>query len=44
MVGAALVRRLATEDCTVLTVPRSELDLTERAACIAGWLTIARMR
>lgn len=37
MVGAALVRRLATEDCTVLTVPRSELDLTERAA-VHRWM------
>lgn len=31
MVGSALVRRLAQEDCTVLTVSRTELDLTERA-------------
>jgi GDP-L-fucose synthase len=31
MVGAALVRRLATEDCTVLTVDRTELDLTGRS-------------
>lgn len=37
MVGAALVRRLATENCTVLTVPRSELDLTERAA-VHRWM------
>jgi GDP-L-fucose synthase len=27
MVGAALVRRLAREDCTVLTAPRAEIDL-----------------
>ena len=37
MVGAALVRRLATENCTVLTVPRSELDLTESAA-VHRWM------
>lgn len=37
MVGAALVRRLATENCTVLTVPRSEFNLTERAA-VHRWM------
>lgn len=31
MVGSALVRRLAREDCTVLTVPRAELDVTRQA-------------
>jgi GDP-L-fucose synthase len=31
MVGSALVRRLAREDCTVLTVPRAGLDLTRQA-------------
>ncbi len=41
MVGAALVRRLADEDCTVLTVPRSELDLTERAA-VHRWMASNR--
>ena len=30
MVGAALLRRLAREDCTVLTVGRAELDLTRQ--------------
>ena len=29
MVGGALVRRLASEDCEVLTVPRQTLDLTD---------------
>ena len=34
MVGSAIVRRLAAENCEVLTVGRDELDLTddERAA------------
>lgn len=32
MVGAAIVRRLANENCTVLTVARSELDLLDQAA------------
>ena len=41
MVGAALVRRLADEDCTVLTVPRSELALTERAA-VHRWMASNR--
>lgn len=31
MVGRALMRRLAREDCTLLTVSRSELDLTRQA-------------
>lgn len=31
MVGSAVVRRLASENCTVLTVPRSALDLTRQA-------------
>jgi GDP-L-fucose synthase len=31
MVGSAVVRRLASEDCTVLTATRSELDLTRQA-------------
>jgi GDP-L-fucose synthase len=30
MVGAALVRRLASENCTVLTVPKTEVDLTRQ--------------
>ena len=32
MVGSALVRRLAGEDCEILTAPRDALDLTEQAA------------
>src|SRR5262245_12457968 len=32
MVGAALVRRLATEQCTILTADRNTLDLTCQAA------------
>ncbi|HEV7158425.1 MAG TPA: GDP-L-fucose synthase [Caulobacteraceae bacterium] len=31
MVGAALLRRLAREDCQILSAPRSELDLTRQA-------------
>lgn len=31
MVGAALVRRLEREGCTILTTPRSETDLTNQA-------------
>lgn len=37
MVGAALVRRLAREDCEVLTVARDELDLTDQRA-VLGWV------
>jgi GDP-L-fucose synthase len=36
MVGAALVRRLAREDCTVLTVDRTALDLMDQAA-VRAW-------
>lgn len=36
MVGSALVRRLADEDCTVLTVSRAQLDLT-RQADVESW-------
>jgi GDP-L-fucose synthase len=32
MVGSALVRRLAREDCEVLTIPRDAVDLREQAA------------
>jgi len=38
MVGAALVRRLGAEGCTILTAPRRELDLKDQAmvrACFA---------
>ena len=31
MAGAAIVRRLAREDCTILTVDRATLDLTRQA-------------
>ena len=31
MVGSAVVRRLQTEDCTVVTATRSEVDLTRQA-------------
>ncbi len=40
MVGAALVRRLEQEDCTVLTSDRST-DLREQAA-VRGWMAHAR--
>lgn len=36
MVGSAIVRRLAQENCTVLTATRSELDLTNQAA-VTEW-------
>jgi len=37
MVGSALVRLLARENCEVLTVPRSEVDLRDQAAT-RSWL------
>lgn len=37
MVGAAIVRRLADEDCTLLTATRAELDLTRQAA-VEEWM------
>jgi len=37
MVGSALVRRLAGEDCEVLTAGRDELDLCDQAAT-AAWI------
>ena len=37
MAGAALVRRLAREECTILTAPRGTLDLRERAA-VREWM------
>ena len=40
MVGAALVRRLASEQCEVLTAPR-ETDLREQAA-VRGWFAAER--
>src|SRR4051812_28743837 len=41
MVGAAVVRRLASAGCSVLTVGREDLDLT-RQADVERWLDIAR--
>lgn len=41
MVGRALVRRLATERCDVLTVGRDEVDLRNQAQT-AAWLTMMR--
>ena len=41
MVGAALVRRLALEDCEVLTASRSQADLTRQAE-VEAWMTQAR--
>jgi len=37
MVGAAVVRRLASENCEILTAPRSQLDLTNQQA-VHGWM------
>jgi GDP-L-fucose synthase len=41
MVGSALCRRLANEDCTVLTVERRELDLRDGAG-VDRWLEASR--
>jgi len=41
MVGAALVRRLGREDCTILTVGRDALDLRRQQA-VEDWLAAAR--
>ncbi len=41
MVGSALARRLAGEDCTVLTAGHGELDLTRQAE-VEAWLGEAR--
>ena len=41
MVGQALVRRLAREDCEVLTAPRAAVDLRDRAA-VDAWLAAHR--
>jgi GDP-L-fucose synthase len=41
MVGAALVRRLGSEDCEIVTVPRAEVDL-RRQAEVEAWLAAAR--
>ena len=37
MVGSAIVRRLAREDCRILTAPRAALDLTSQAA-VNAWM------
>ncbi len=41
LVGSALVRRLAGEDCDVLTVGRDQLDLRDQAA-VFRWMADAR--
>src|SRR6516162_6569102 len=41
MVGAAIVRRLAQEKCTILTVVRTEVDLTRQAET-ERWLVEAK--
>ena len=41
MVGSAIARRLAAEDCEVLTVGRDRLDLTRQSA-LESWLAEAR--
>src|SRR5690349_16468177 len=41
MVGSAIVRRLQTEDCTVLTANRRDLDLTRQAET-ESWLAQAK--
>jgi len=41
MVGSALVRRLASEQCEVLTVARAELDLRD-ATAVRAWMKQAR--
>ena len=37
MVGSAVVRRLASESCEVITASREELDLTDQRA-VLGWM------
>ena len=41
MVGAALVRRLSLESCTILTVNRTALDLTRQAET-EQWIDAAK--
>src|SRR5262245_45253791 len=41
LAGSAIVRRLASEDCKVLTATRSELDLTQQGAT-EKWIKEAR--
>ena len=42
MVGGAVARRLAQEDCEVVTVGRAELDLRAQEP-VAAWLAVARV-
>lgn len=41
MVGSAVVRRLAQEDCEILTVPHADLDLRDQAA-VGRWFADRR--
>lgn len=41
MVGAAIVRRLAREDCEILTAERGELDLRDEAS-VRSWMSARR--
>ena len=41
MAGSAIVRRLAAENCEVLTVPRSDVDLRDGAA-VRKWMVAQR--
>lgn len=41
MVGSAIVRRLALEECAVLVVERAEVDLRDQAA-VRGWVAQER--
>jgi GDP-L-fucose synthase len=41
MVGSAIVRRLQRGGCRIVTVSRSELDLTRQAE-VEGWMAEAR--
>jgi len=41
MVGSAIVRRLAVEDCEILTARRAEVDLRDQAA-VRSWMGQAR--
>ena len=41
MVGSAIVRRLASEDCEILTAGRGALDLTDQAA-VRAWFASER--
>lgn len=41
MVGSAIVRRLAREDCEILTAARADVDLKDQAA-VRGWFEAQR--